>query len=90
MGEQPPQSSADLPVEHRLRPNWLEFASLGPVNELGLAWDPVVGWFRFTPPLLDESSPVTKQVLAEIARLFDPAEWISPVVVLTKIFMQDL
>ena len=86
-----PSLLEDLPVEDRLRPSWLEFASHGPVNELGLAWDPVVNCFRFTPPLLDEGSPVTKrQVLAEIARLFDPAAWISPVVVLAKIFMQDL
>ncbi|XP_023248343.1 uncharacterized protein LOC111644036 [Copidosoma floridanum] len=36
----------DLKVEDLLRPSWLHFTTDGPVNELGIAWDPSADCFR--------------------------------------------
>lgn len=86
-----PRLLLDIPAAARLRPTWMHFSTEGPVNELGLAWDPVADCFRFIPPSIDERSRVTKRrVLSELARLFDPAGWLSPVIVSAKMFLQDL
>ena len=86
-----PRLLMDIAPEDHLRPSWLQLASDGPVNELGILWDPTTDSLRFAPPLLNEDARITKrQVLSEIAHLFDPAGWLAPVVLRAKLFMQDL
>ena len=86
-----PQVLEDIPPDDRLRPNWMQFATDGPVTELGVAWDPAGDCFRFASPSALESPHVTKRsILAELARIFDPAGWLAPVVVVAKILIQDL
>ncbi|XP_014205748.1 uncharacterized protein LOC106637464 [Copidosoma floridanum] len=81
----------DLKVEDLLRPSWLHFTMDDPVNELGTAWDPSADCFRFSPPAFNKSDTLTKRrVLAEAARLFDPAGWLSPIIVVAKMLIQDL
>lgn len=61
------------------------------VNTLGLRWDPRrdVFLFKVHPPA--QNTALTKrQLLSEIARLFDPMGWLSPVLISAKIMLQDL
>ena len=86
-----PSLLEDIPAEDRLRPDWLQFATGGPVNELGISWDLLHDAFRFAPPSFDNRPQITKrQVLSEIARQFDPVGWLGPIVIVAKMFMQDL
>ena len=82
---------ATIDPADRLRPTWMNFCTGGPVNELGLAWDPVQDCFRFVPPPDCNEPRLTKRTaLAELARIFDPAGWIAPVTVVAKLAIQDL
>lgn len=61
------------------------------VKTLGLRWNPSQDDFTFDPEVIQLSPNPTKRIiLANIARLFDPLGWISPVIVTAKIIMQDL
>ncbi|XP_041448462.1 uncharacterized protein LOC121404014 [Drosophila obscura] len=47
--------------------------------------------FFFVPPVLSlESSFTKREVLSQIAKLFDPAGWLAPFIVRSKIFMQEI
>ena len=86
-----PQVLDGLPRADRLRPSWKDFKNEGPVNALGISWDPVQDQIRVTVPAIDSRRPVTKrEVLSCIARLFDPIGWLAPVIITAKILMQDL
>ena len=77
--------------EDRLRPAWFDFELGDPVQALGVSWDPVSDEFRFKRPDFAGSVATTKrQVLAAIARLFDPNGWLSPVIIIAKHLMQDI
>ncbi|XP_058797106.1 uncharacterized protein LOC131667606 [Phymastichus coffea] len=62
------------------------------VKTLGVHWKPSSDEFSFSAPSLKHgSTKLTKRALySEIARLFDPLGWLSPVTVVAKIIMQDL
>ncbi|XP_065094989.1 uncharacterized protein LOC135716095 [Ochlerotatus camptorhynchus] len=64
----------------------------GVIKTLGLLWDPVSDNFVFrVKPMVECAAPQTKrQVLSDIARLFDPLGVLGPAIVLAKIVMQQL
>lgn len=58
---------------------------------LGLTWDRKDDTFKFTINLPEARCPVTKRaILSDVARLFDPFGWLSPVIVDAKVFIQKL
>lgn len=86
-----PELLASIAPEDRLRPTWLLFSTGGPVNELGMAWDPNQDCLKFAPPGPSrDGRPTKRTILAELARIFDPAGWLTRITVFTKIFVQDL
>ncbi|XP_062704324.1 uncharacterized protein LOC134286689 [Aedes albopictus] len=62
------------------------------IKTLGLLWDPAedVYRFRLDLPSLGGCSPTKRNVLSQIAKIFDPLGLISPVVVFAKIIMQQI
>ncbi|XP_043485904.1 uncharacterized protein LOC122513563 [Polistes fuscatus] len=62
------------------------------VKTLGVRWVPEQDEFRFdAASVADLAAAHTKRsVLSNIARLFDPLGWLSPVTVVAKILMQDM
>ncbi|XP_055527032.1 uncharacterized protein LOC129719665 [Wyeomyia smithii] len=62
------------------------------INTLGLLWDPVEDCFAFRVNSVESNyDNVTKrQVMSEIAKLFDPLELLGAIIVIAKIIMQDL
>ena len=63
----------------------------GPVSELGIVWDPVTDCFSFTSQRQGNcQDPTKRRLLAVIAGIFNPAGWLSPIIVVTKFLLQDL
>lgn len=61
------------------------------VNTLGLQWDTSADVFVFKVRLAPSVAALSKRMLlSEIARLFDPLGWLSPVLIFAKIMMQNL
>ncbi|XP_055632550.1 uncharacterized protein LOC129773023 [Toxorhynchites rutilus septentrionalis] len=66
-------------------------SSNSPVKTLGLLREPRSDKFLFTSPKWNSETVFTKRiVLADAARLFDPLGLVGPVVVLAKIFLQEI
>ncbi|KAL7296586.1 hypothetical protein TKK_0010015 [Trichogramma kaykai] len=88
-----PSLLEDLPPGDRLRPTFLQLSIDGPVNELGVAWNPAADQLTFNTDTAPRQigNALTKRVaLAELARLFDPAGWLAPITVKAKMVIQDL
>ncbi|XP_062557805.1 uncharacterized protein LOC134222660 [Armigeres subalbatus] len=61
------------------------------VKTLGLTWEPATDTLWIKVPDWRPGGPITHRVvLSEIARLFDPYGLVGPVVVLGKLFLQEL
>ncbi|CAG9087799.1 unnamed protein product [Plutella xylostella] len=61
------------------------------IRILGLTWDRKNDNFNVTVNLPDAPHPITKRsILSDVARLFDPFGWVSPVVITAKIMIQRL
>lgn len=61
------------------------------VKVLGLVWHRELDSFQYTLDLPGLNGPISKrQVLSDVARLYDPLGWISPVIIIAKMFMQKL
>lgn len=65
---------------------------LSTFKTLGIQWQPSTDQFLFiSAELPDNTGGWTKRsILSEIAKLFDPLGWLSPCLILAKIFMQHL
>ncbi|XP_051864162.1 uncharacterized protein LOC127566222 [Drosophila albomicans] len=58
---------------------------------LGIRWQAHDDEFFFMPPEVAHQDCYTKrEVLSQIAKLFDPAGWLAPFVIRPKIFMQEI
>lgn len=61
------------------------------IKILGLTWDRKEDKFKIKVNLPEMKYPVTKRtILSDVARLFDPFGWLSPVVIIAKIMIQKL
>lgn len=60
------------------------------VKTLGLQWDPNSDSFVFNINFNSNSCVTKRQALSEVARIFDPLGWLSPVTIVAKLFIQKL
>lgn len=61
------------------------------VTALGIIWNPATDNFHFKLSLPDTIETFTKRnVLSDISRLFDPLGWLAPLIVQSKILMQQI
>ncbi|XP_065085291.1 uncharacterized protein LOC135707407 [Ochlerotatus camptorhynchus] len=83
---------SEVPVDLRDEHSILELdSSSSSVKTLGLTWEPSTDSFRFSSPMWNESTEITKRcVLSDASRLFDPLGLVGPVIIQAKIFLQDL
>jgi len=80
-----------IPTEHLLRADFLENEEASIAKTLGIRWQASSDEFFFaTFELLLKASFTKREVLSQVARLFDPAGWLAPVIVQAKIFMQEI
>ncbi|GFS90182.1 integrase catalytic domain-containing protein [Trichonephila clavipes] len=61
-----------------------------PVKTLGMLWDPKVDCLTYKIKISDKVNFSKRDVLSEIARLYDPLGLIGPIVTKAKIFIQEL
>ena len=67
----------------------IQFEDGESVKTLGLQWDPVMDHFDFK--INFSTKELTKRhALSEVARIFDPLGWLSPVTIVAKLFIQKL
>lgn len=57
---------------------------------LGIGWNPLLDVFQFRVSLPKLPPRTKRSILSTIANLFDPLEWVTPVTVAAKVFMQQL
>ncbi|XP_065078351.1 uncharacterized protein LOC135701472, partial [Ochlerotatus camptorhynchus] len=63
----------------------------GSVSTLGLLWHPELDTFRFKVPERFSDNPISKRiVVSEMSKLFDPLDFMGPVVITAKVFVQQL
>ncbi|XP_060665550.1 uncharacterized protein LOC132797788 [Drosophila nasuta] len=79
----------DIPKDHLLREDFLELEDSSTAKTLGIRWQAHDDEFFFMPPEVAHQDSYTKrEVLSQIAKLFDPAGWLDPFVIRAKIFIQ--
>ncbi|XP_044573965.1 uncharacterized protein LOC123258153 [Drosophila ananassae] len=81
----------DIPKDHLLREGFLELDDQSTAKTLGIRWQANKDEFFFAPSDITPKAVLSKrEVLSQIARLFDPAGWLAPFVIRAKIFMQEI
>ncbi|XP_041449449.1 uncharacterized protein LOC121404235 [Drosophila obscura] len=81
----------DIPVDHLLRADFLELDESSIAKTLGIRWQANADEFYSAPPeVLQRESCTKRNVLSQIAQLFDPAGWLAPFVIQAKMFMQEI
>jgi len=81
---------AHIQSDH-LTTDFLEIDTESTAKTLGVRWKATSDEFFFVPPdLATEIFHTKRQVLSQIAKLFDAAGWLAPFVVCAKIFMQEI
>ncbi|XP_043862279.1 uncharacterized protein LOC122756521 [Drosophila santomea] len=81
----------DVPAEHLLHSEFLDIDAESTAKTLGIRWRAKSDEFYFVPPeIVVEPSYTKREVLSQIARLFDPAGWLAPFIIRSKMFMQEI
>ena len=81
----------DVPVEHLAKDTKSLSDPSTTTSVLGLSSSYNSEQFYFKVQVLDPPSKYTKRVgMSRIAKIFDPMGWLSPIIVVGKVFMQNL
>ncbi|XP_070141661.1 uncharacterized protein [Drosophila kikkawai] len=82
---------SNIPAEHLLHSEFLDIDAESTAKTLGIRWRAKSDEFYFVPPeLIVEPSYTKREVLSQIAKLFDPAGWLAPFIIRSKMFMQEI
>ncbi|XP_075163053.1 uncharacterized protein LOC142235680 [Haematobia irritans] len=87
-----PAILVNLPREDLLAEDFLKLEETSDMKTLGIRWNAMSDHFFYKVSTISiPSVPITKRkILSIVAKLFDPAGWLAPVIVLAKILMQQL
>lgn len=81
----------DLPLEDLLSSSFVCLEEDSRAKMLGVRWNAASDCFYFVTEVVQVKSSYTKrQVLSMIARIFDPAGWLAPIIITAKILMQQM
>ncbi|XP_054084877.1 uncharacterized protein LOC105220418 isoform X2 [Zeugodacus cucurbitae] len=81
----------NIPKGNLLDTHFLIFEKESTTKTLGIQWNAISEQFSYTTESISALSAITKrQVLASVAKLFDPAGWLSPIMIQAKILIQEL
>jgi len=79
-----------IPMEMREVQDCLELKSDAAIKALGIHWNPNNDTFSFSVVYPRNSKLTKRNVLSELAKVFDPLGWLSPVTINAKVLFQDL
>ncbi|XP_058467935.1 uncharacterized protein LOC131440560 [Malaya genurostris] len=88
-----PRLLEDIPLEAQEKLMRFEDSDInGVIKTLGLYWNPTDDQFMFRVLPMSENlkNPTKRQVLSEMAKIFDPLGLLAPTVLLPKLLMQQL
>ncbi|XP_075158210.1 uncharacterized protein LOC142231486 [Haematobia irritans] len=82
----------NLPPEDLLDEDFLKIEDASETKTLGIKWNAMSDLFFYNVAKIDKpSSPITKRkILSIVAKLFDPAGWLAPIIIVAKVLMQQL
>lgn len=79
----------EIPEEHRELKTDISIDANTTLKMLGVQWDPKRDLFLYKIKLCPEKEQYTKrELVSEVARIFDPLGWLSPVVIMAKMRLQ--
>ncbi|XP_065368962.1 uncharacterized protein LOC135961390 [Calliphora vicina] len=85
------QLLTSFPKEDLYDSDFLKFHDASTMKALGIRWNALTDSFSYYFEPIPQASQITKRkIVSSVAKLFDPAGWISPVVVKGKILIQQL
>ncbi|XP_037827511.1 uncharacterized protein LOC119615570 [Lucilia sericata] len=80
-----------FPIDHLLNSSFLCLDDKSTAKTLGVRWNAAEDTFYFvTEEIIVKESYTKREVLSTIARIFDPAGWLAPVVITAKILLQQM
>ncbi|CAB0036225.1 unnamed protein product [Trichogramma brassicae] len=85
-----PRLLEELDADSCLRPDWVMFTDEDPVKELGVAWNPQRDSLSLRYSNSEREPRSKREVLAALARIYDPCGWVAPATLLAKMLVQDL
>lgn len=81
----------EIPLKDRELQNPLLIDLNETVTALGIVWNPATDVFSFKVNISVVESRATKRnILSDISKLFDPLGWLAPIIIRSKILMQNL
>ncbi|XP_075163097.1 uncharacterized protein LOC142235722 [Haematobia irritans] len=82
---------ADIPHDDLLCGDFLQLDNRSTAKPLGIRWNALSDSFFFDVEGFSEDNTFSKrEVLSRISKLFDPAGWLSPCIVIAKMIMQKI
>ncbi|XP_075163644.1 uncharacterized protein LOC142236255 [Haematobia irritans] len=87
-----PEILEQVPPEDLLREDFLKLEDASETKTLGIRWNAMTDSFHYQVSNISvPSPPLTKRkILSIIAKIFDPAGWLAPIIVVAKVLMQQL
>ncbi|XP_046810015.1 uncharacterized protein LOC124420599 [Lucilia cuprina] len=86
-----PKLLSDIPKEDLYDVDFLRFQESSSTKTLGIKWNAILDTFTYSFSQIEQPKKITKrQILSSVAKLFDPAGWLSPIIIKAKILMQQL
>ncbi|XP_073841335.1 uncharacterized protein [Musca autumnalis] len=87
-----PQILQNIPPEDLLSEEFLQIEDVSETKTLGIQWNAMKDYFfyKVTHIELPTVSITKRKVLSIVAKLFDPAGWLTPIIVVAKVLMQQL
>ncbi|XP_044014169.1 uncharacterized protein LOC122856520 [Aphidius gifuensis] len=82
-----------VPPEDREQSSTLNIQDVEVFKQLGVQWHRKDDTFTFSSPSVSNNTRLNatkREVLSKVAQLFDPLGWITPVIIIGKIFLQKL
>ena len=85
------QHLADLPKDHQLNADLLTLPESENPKTVGIRWNPKEDNFFFKAPKIERKPAYTKRaVLSDVAKLFEPAGMLAPIIISAEIMMQQI
>ncbi|XP_059222988.1 uncharacterized protein LOC131996859 [Stomoxys calcitrans] len=87
-----PQILKQMPPEDLLNEDFLKLEDTSETKTLGIRWNAMADNFYYSVSNIEfPDNPLTKRkILSIVAKIFDPAGWLAPIVVVAKVLLQQL
>ncbi|XP_017475919.1 PREDICTED: uncharacterized protein LOC108366124 [Rhagoletis zephyria] len=81
----------NIPTSDRLEADFLQFQESSSTKTLGIKWNALNDEFLYSiDPLPDSNVATKRQILSSVAKLFNPAGWLTPMMIQAKMLLQQL